>query len=150
MTIRLASNNDIDSIERIENESFSNPFKRADLLYEISENPVSENPVSKFYVLESEDRVVGYIDFWITFTSATIDKIAIEKKSRNKGFAGKLLEFSLSILKENDVEFYTLEVRKSNVAAINLYKKFGFNEVTIKKNYYDDGEDAIYMVKGLI
>ena len=145
MTIRLASSNDIDSIERIENESFSNPFKKADLLYEIS-----ENPVSKFYVLESEGRVVGYIDFWITFTSATIDKIAIEKKSRNMGFAGKLLEFSLSILKENDVEFYTLEVRKSNVAAVNLYKKFGFNEVTIKKNYYDDGEDAIYMVKGLI
>ena len=47
-------------------------------------------------------------------------------------------------------EFFTLEVRASNTAAIALYTKVGFEKVTVKTGYYKDGEDAIYMVKGLI
>ena len=44
----------------------------------------------------------------------------------------------------------TLEVRVSNTPAINLYKKLGFIVVTTKKQYYSDGEDAYYMVKGVM
>ena len=81
-TIRRATPNDIDSILVIENESFKNPFSKENLLYEIS-----ENPVSNFYILESEQQVIGFIDYWVTFDSATIDQIAIKKSERNKGFA---------------------------------------------------------------
>ena len=51
--------------------------------------------------------------------------------------------------KEDVVEFITLEVRVSNAPAIAFYKKHKFSEITIKKNYYSDGEDAIYMVRSL-
>lgn len=145
-TIRRATPNDIDSILVIENESFKNPFSKENLLYEIS-----ENPVSNFYILESEQQVIGFIDYWVTFDSATIDQIAIKKSERNKGFASFLLNSAINLLKESgEISFFTLEVRKSNAAAKALYKKFGFKEITIKSKYYDDGEDAIYMVMGLV
>lgn len=144
--IRKAKISDLDAIKEIEDESFINPFTKEDLLYEIS-----QNPVSNFLVLEKDGLVVGFIDYWVTFDSATIDQIAVKKSERNQGFAKILLEKSINDLKElGEVSFFTLEVRASNEPAINLYKSFGFQKVTIKEKYYDDGEDAIYMVKGLV
>lgn len=144
--IRKAKISDLEAIKEIEDESFINPFAKEDLLYEIS-----QNPVSNFLVLEKDDLVVGFIDYWVTFDSATIDQIAVKKSERNQGFAKILLEKSINDLKElGEVSFFTLEVRASNEPAINLYKSFGFQKVTIKEKYYDDGEDAIYMVKGLV
>ena len=144
--IRKAKISDLEAIKEIEDESFINPFTKEDLLYEIS-----QNPVSNFLVLEKDGLVVGFIDYWVTFDSATIDQIAVKKSERNQGFAKILLEKSINDLKElGEVWFFTLEVRASNEPAINLYKSFGFQKVTIKEKYYDDGEDAIYMVKGLV
>lgn len=144
--IRKAKISDLEAIKEIEDESFINPFTKEDLLYEIS-----QNPVSNFLVLEKDGLVVGFIDYWVTFDSATIDQIAVKKSERNQGFAKILLEKSINDLKElGEVSFFTLEVRTSNEPAINLYKNFGFQKVTIKEKYYDDGEDAIYMIKGLV
>ncbi len=143
--IRKATKEDLKAIKEIEDESFLNPFKENDLLYEIEENPVSE-----FDVLVVDDEIVAYLDYWITFDSATIDKIAVKKNKRNQGFAWFLLKNAIENLKKQNVEFFTLEVRKSNLPALNLYEKYGFQKVTIKEKYYEDGEDAIYMVKGLI
>ena len=143
--IRKATKEDLKAIKEIEDESFPNPFKEKDLLYEIEENPFSE-----YDVLVVDDEIVAYLDYWITFDSATIDKIAVKKNKRNRGFAGFLLKNAIENLKNQNVEFFTLEVRKSNLPALNLYQKYGFQKVTIKEKYYEDGEDAIYMVKGLI
>lgn len=144
--IRKAKISDLEAIKEIEDESFINPFTKEDLLYEIS-----QNPVSNFLVLEKDGLVVGFIDYWVTFDSATIDQIAVKKSERNQGFAKILLEKSINDLKElGEVSFFTLEVRASNEPAINLYKSFGFQKVTMKEKYYDDGEDAIYMIKGLV
>lgn len=146
MNIRKAKISDLEAIKEIEDESFINPFTKEDLLYEIS-----QNPVSNFLVLEKDGLVVGFLDYWVTFDSATIDQIAVKKSERNQGFAKILLEKSINDLKElGEVSFFTLEVRASNEPAINLYKSFGFQNVTIKEKYYDDGEDAIYMIKGLV
>ena len=146
MNIRKAKISDLEAIKEIEDESFINPFSKEDLLYEIS-----QNPVSNFLVLEKDGLVVGFLDYWVTFDSATIDQIAVKKSERNQGFAKILLEKSINDLKElGEVSFFTLEVRASNEPAINLYKSFDFQKVTIKEKYYDDGEDAIYMIKGLV
>lgn len=146
MNIRKAKISDLEAIKEIEDESFINPFTKEDLLYEIS-----QNPVSNFLVLEKDGLVVGFLNYWVTFDSATIDQIAVKKSERNQGFAKILLEKSINDLKElGEVSFFTLEVRTSNEPAINLYKSFGFQKVTIKEKYYDDGEDAIYMIKGLV
>ena len=146
--IRKATLDDIDDLLVIENKCFSDPWKKKDLQYELS-----ENPVNVFLVFEKDLEIIGFIDFMITFNSATISQIAIAPEHRNKGYARRLLDametkFPKDI--ENSVETITLEVRASNQKALNLYTKNGYEKITIKPKYYSNGEDAIYMVKRLL
>lgn len=144
---RLATIEDFDAVQALENECFKEPYSTEELLYEFK-----ENPVNKIIVAEQDGKVVGFIDFLITFTSSTIMQVAVTKDCRNNGIATQLLsEMEKSFPKEIDdlVETITLEVRESNVAAKNLYLKNGYKIVVTKSNYYKDGENAIYMLKRL-
>ena len=144
---RLARKEDFDDVQKIENECFIEPYSTEDLHYEFE-----ENPVNKIIVAVDEDVVVGFIDFLITFNSATIMQIAVTKDYRGKGIATQLLkEMENSFPKNIDdiVESITLEVRESNEAAKNLYLKNGYKIVVIKTHYYKNGENAIYMLKRL-
>lgn len=142
--VREAKRKDIPILLQIENESFAHPFQEKDFEYE-----VDSNAFSKILLLENETDTIGYADFWITFDSATICKIAIRKKYRNQGFATNLINKIVEICNENEVSTITLEVRHNNEPAINLYKKTGFVYITTKKKYYENGDDALYMVKGV-
>lgn len=143
-----ASLDNLEDILQIENNCFKCPWKKADLIYELS-----ENPINKFFLYKKENKIIGFIDFMITFNSSTISQIAVEKEYRKKGYATKLLNTMEEYLPhdgDDEVETITLEVRKSNLAAIEFYKKNGFEYIVDKPHYYSDGEDAIYMVKRLI
>ena len=59
------------------------------------------------------------------------------------------MSYLIQVAEDNKVVNITLEVRISNIIAINLYKKFGFKEVALRKYYYGD-EDAILMEKQVI
>lgn len=146
--IRPLVKKDLDRVFEIEKECFVDPWKLTDLEYELS-----GNPVNKFLVLEVNNDIVGFIDFMITFNSATISQLAITKEYRKQGF-GKLLleEMENRFPKEGEdiVENVTLEVRASNARAISLYQKNGYEVIVKKPHYYSDGEDAIYMVKRLM
>ena len=144
---RLATLSDFEAVRAIENECFKEPYSDEDLHYEFE-----GNPVNKIIVAENEGKVVGFIDFLITFNSSTIMQVAVTKEFRGNGIATQLLsEMENSFPKEIDdlVETITLEVRESNDAAKNLYLKNGYKIVVIKTNYYKDGENAIYMLKRL-
>lgn len=146
MLIRKATINDIDEIHSMET-LFVKPYTKEQVRYEIEENPTSNILLA---VKDDDPKFVcGFIDFWITFDSATICQIAVKKEYQNQGIASMLLNESYMILKANDVLFYTLEVREHNTSAVNLYLKHGFTKVTIKEQYYTNGENAIYMMKGL-
>ena len=144
---RLATLNDFDDVQKIENECFIEPYSTEDLHYEFE-----KNPVNKIIVAEDEGKIIGFIDFLITFNSSTIMQIAVTKSYRQNGVATQLLsEMEKSFPKNIDdlVETITLEVRESNEAAKNLYLKNGYRIVVIKNHYYKDGENAIYMLKRL-
>lgn len=147
--IRKATLDDIEDLLKIENECFIGPWKRKDLVYELMENPINE-----VLVLEKDMKLIGFVDYMITFNSATISQIAILPPYRGKGYARKLLEAMEKSFPEDDidnvVETITLEVRVSNEKAISLYEKNGYERVTIKPKYYSNGEDALYMVKRLL
>lgn len=143
---RLFKKEDLLGISEVENESFVEPWSKDQLISDIV-----YNPYLKTIVALNDNIVVGFVIYLITFNSSTIYQIATRKEFRNKGIASSLLnEMEKTFIKdgEDKVEFVTLEVRKSNLVAQNLYKKNGYEEITIKKNYYSNGEDAIYMVKG--
>lgn len=134
----------VEDLLLVEQDDDKEILKKKDLEYELN-----ENPVSKILVIKENNQILGYLDYWITFDSSTIFKIIIKKEFRSKGYASILLNTCIEDLKKNEVLYLTLEVRKSNENAIKLYKKFNFKEITIKEKYYNDGEDAIYMVRGI-
>ena len=144
---RFASLKDFDEVQKIENECFIEPYSTEDLHYEFE-----KNPVNKMIVAEDNGKVVGFIDYLITFNSSTIMQVAVTKSYRRYGIATQLLsEMEKSFPKNIDdlVETITLEVRESNEPAKNLYLKNGYKIVVIKNHYYKDGENAIYMLKRL-
>lgn len=147
ISIREAKLNDLSAILILENKYFKQPWKECDWIYELT-----KNPVNKVFVIEDK-KIFGFIDFMITFNSATISQIVIDEEHRHKGYAQQLLSSMETLFpKTGDdiVETITLEVRESNKNAINLYLKNGYEVITKKSHYYQDGEDAIYMVKRLL
>lgn len=132
---------------RLQNECFIHPYTLKNM-----DDEYHDNPFSNFLFALYGDEVVGYIDYLLTFNSATIMQICVDQKYRRMHIASLLLEEMENTFPkegENRVDFVTLEVRKSNIAAQELYKKFNYELVTTKRNYYEDGEDALYMVKGV-
>lgn len=147
VTIRKMIDDDLDVIEELEKVSLKAPWNKKVLSSELH-----ENPCSVILVAEVEGKIAGYLDFMITFDSATISRIAVFPEFRRLGIATRLLDEMNSICKNQDepVAWITLEVRPTNVNAVNLYLSSGYEKVTIKKAYYDDGEDAIYMMRSLV
>ena len=145
--IRAMRNEDILAVTSIEMGAFSEPWPEKEIRYELH-----ENPVSKLYVATIDNEVVGYLDFMITFDSATINRVAVDAEYRQKGIGQALLDKMIDVChKQKDaVEFITLEVRPSNTAAQALYLKNGWKQVTVKKGYYSNGEDAIYMIRSIL
>lgn len=146
MEILEAKKEDFEAIYAVEKTSTNEVMSLEELKYEFN-----ENPVSKFMILNDDNNeIVSYIDYWITFDSSTIFKIVTKDSDRNKGYAKKLLLKVIDELKKGgEVLYLTLEVRKSNFFAIKLYESLKFEKVVVKEKYYKDGEDAIYMVRGI-
>lgn len=145
MEFRFAEVKDIDSLFELEKKTFISPWTYSQFEYEIK-----ENSFSKLLLIVNEDELIGYIDYWIIFDQATINKICIKDEYRRQGLAQQLLDICFKEVKENECMVITLEVRTSNEKAIKLYQKNGFDIVLTKPQYYSDGEDAYYMVKGVI
>lgn len=146
--IRFAKKDDLKQMALIEDASFKDGhYSKDQLLYEYKENPFAK-------ILVNEDKVVnGFLIYMVTFNSATIIQIAVDPKVRRKGIATKLLnDMDKELLKQGygKVENVTLEVRSTNTHAIKLYSKNGYKKNHIKKKYYDNGDDAIYMMKVLL
>ena len=104
----------------------------------------NNNPFSKRleYVINSE--CVGYLDYSLIYDRMEIDNFLVKLEYRNNGIGSKLMSYLIDLAKGNNIINITLEVRVSNHVAINLYKKYGFVEVSIRKYYYGD-EDGILM-----
>lgn len=140
---RYAENKDVFDILSLDNENFSNNFKEAFYLEYIKNQRV--------IVAEKEENVIGYVIFNQILDEAEIYKIVVSKNFRNKQIAFKIIEFLLDELKKNDVKKIFLEVRKSNIPAISLYKKCGFINIREIIDYYTNPkEDGIMMLKEVV
>ncbi len=110
-----------------------------------------ENKISVYFVAidEETDLVVGYAGVWMMYDCANITNIAVHPEFRRTGLGSKMIELLIDISKEQKMDNITLEVRVSNVPAIELYKKHGFFEAGLRKRYYQGKEDALIMTKEL-
>src|SRR5262249_53844871 len=92
-------------------------------------------------------RLLGFLIFWLVHDELHILNVATHPSHRRRGVAWAVLEAALDRGRQNRCTLATLEVRRSNEAALSLYRAFGFRAVGIRPNYYvDEGEDAIVMV----
>lgn len=137
--IKVFTNKDVDakSLNKIENECFSAPWSEESFLS-------AEN--TRFYVYFKNDIAVGYVGIYSVLDEGYISNIAVLKEHRKNGIASKLL--SELINNEKALSFISLEVRVSNTAAINLYKKFDFLKEGERKAFYSNPrEDALILTR---
>lgn len=140
--IRKMSQTDLDAVNAIEMQAFQDPWSKQDFI-----NELESNPYSCIYVKEINGEVVAYVDLWIAYENAEIANIAVKKEFLHQGIASELMQYCLQKIQQSKCENFTLEVRVSNINAIKLYEKFGFQTVSKRKKYYADGEDAYLMVQ---
>lgn len=132
---------DIPKVVEIENLSFNTPWSEKAFNLELTNN---KNAL--YRVIRSDDRVIAYGGMWLLFDEVHITNIAVHPDFRGKGYGNIILEDMLRVSKEANMSAMTLEVRVGNVAAISLYKKYGFVSVATRKGYYQDTkEDALIM-----
>ncbi len=139
--IRDMVEDDIDAIVEIENEVFSTPWSRESFITEIR-----ENLLAKYIVAEVDKKAVGYGGIWLILTEGHITNIAVKERYRGLGIGEQLLNGLITYCMSKGINSMTLEVRKSNTIAQNLYKKYGFIDYGVRPRYYsDNNEDAIIM-----
>ncbi len=98
-----------------------------------------------------ENKLVGYICCMAVLDEASINNFAVSPAHQGKGIGKKLLQEMIALLKAKGMERLWLEVRVSNHAAYNLYKKTGFTEIFRRKDYYQNPvEDAFIMELALL
>ena len=101
-----------------------------------------------FFIAQQNGSVLGYLGISVILDEGYITNIAVFPEFRKKGIASKLLEFLFDFAKQKELSFVSLEVRESNMPAISLYKKFGFENEGFRKNFYTNPkENAIIMTK---
>lgn len=98
----------------------------------------------RFFIIKIEEKTAGYVILYDSVDVWEIMKIAVKKEHRRKGVGEELLKYISSLIHMPIM----LEVRENNIGAIEFYKKNGFEQIAIRKNYYTDtGEAAYIMVK---
>ncbi len=109
------------------------------------------NKNSNYFVAKNESlEIIGFAGVWFGFEEAHITNIVTKKSFRHLGIATKLLNCIINYCKEfENIYTLTLEVKESNTVAISLYEKFDFKKVGLRKNYYNNIENAIIMTKDI-
>lgn len=145
LIIKKMGVDDVDEVVEIENQSFSDPWKKEFFLNEIS------NALAYPLVAKLNQNVVGYSCLWIFLDELQIANIAVTPLFRKKGIGKKIMEKIISYAELNFLKRITLDVRESNKEAINLYNKFGFKTIGKRKNYYRfPVEDSLILEKILL
>lgn len=133
---------DLDAVVAIEEATFPTPWSRDSFRQELE-----RNVAARYLVAEKNGAVIGYAGAWIILDESHITNIAIAEKERGNGYGRVLTQALMQYLSNLGAAYATLEVRKSNIRAQNLYKSLGFIALGVRKRYYEDNnEDAIIMV----
>jgi ribosomal-protein-alanine N-acetyltransferase len=138
---------DISSVVEIENQCFSLPWSQSSF-----EDSLSRKD-TVFLVCEEDEKqhvIIGYIGLYVSFDEASVTNVAVSPVFRKKGYGEALVVAAKEAVKAEGADSIFLEVRVSNAPAISLYKKHGFEELGIRKKFYEHPvEDAIIMKVGI-
>ena len=105
------------------------------------------NDKTTYIVAKENNQIVGFAGIMTCLDEATLNNIVVKKSCRGRGIGGELLDTIIELCADLNMKTLTLEVDSSNIPAISLYKKFGFQNLGIRKKYYNHTSDAIIMTK---
>lgn len=144
--IREMKVEDLPTVLEIDRLSFPIPWSERTYRFELNDNQAAQLKVAE--VLEEGIlRVIGYVGFWFIVDEAHISTLAVHPAYRGQGIGEQLLQDALNAAVTRGAQVATLEVRVSNDAALNLYRKFGFEVIGERPRYYrDNNEDALLMI----
>jgi ribosomal-protein-alanine N-acetyltransferase len=146
LAFRRARPEDVGRVMEIEQEGFLHPWSR-----ELIERELG-HAWSQVLVAEdgADGPVVGYIVFWLVHDEVHVLNVATALAARRRGVGRALMEAAEGEGRRRGARIATLEVRRSNVPALSLYRAMGYRQVGVRPNYYaEENEDAIVMVKNL-
>ena len=144
MIVRAWQEKDVEQIAQMEQRCFSDPWTKEMLA------DVLKYPLYTSFLVEDGGQVCAYACLiGIPNVEATVANIAVDKAFRGKGYAKVLMDAMHERAKEIGAEECFLEVRVSNLPAISLYEKYGYQTFGVRAKYYPDGEDAYVMKKVL-
>jgi ribosomal-protein-alanine N-acetyltransferase len=133
---------DIDAVVALELASFTNPWSRDTLVWELA-----NSDVTRVYLLrDTEDRAIAFCIAWIVFDELHINTLAVSPERRRQGLATHLLREVMADAAREGARRATLEVRESNTAALELYARLGFRVTARRRGYYTNPvEDALIL-----
>ena len=112
-------------------------------------NEILYNKMSRYFIALVDNKRAAYVGSWLTIPNAEILNLFVVEQYRGLKLGKKLVDEVINVCKKEDIKMLTLEVRISNKIAIKMYEKIGFNVGTVRKNYYENNEDALLMVLDL-
>ncbi|MGH7925719.1 MAG: ribosomal protein S18-alanine N-acetyltransferase [Candidatus Binatus sp.] len=139
--IRNATARDLPRIIEIERLAFPAPWTLASFERELT-LPFSRVMVA---IPEEANSIVGFLCRWLIADECHILNVAVHPESRRLGIGTVLITEAIDEARATGANVVTLEVRRSNLAARQLYRKFEFEERRLRRHYYGPGEDAIIM-----
>lgn len=142
ITIRKMEPVDVPQIMEIESVSFGSHHWSDNSFYIEINNTLG----NYFTAINEEGKVLGYCGFWLICEEAHVTTIAVRPEFRKFKIGEMLIQSMIEQGYKKEAKWFTLEVRAGNIPAQNLYYKYGFKSLGIRKNYYqDNNEDALIM-----
>jgi [ribosomal protein S18]-alanine N-acetyltransferase len=139
--IRRMTLDDVPQVVEIDRLSFSLPWPERSFRFELAENPASRG-----WVAEAQDRIAAMLVLWLIIDEAHIATIATHPDFRRQGIGEAVMLHSLRNARVEGARRAFLEVRAGNLGAQAMYKKYGFEVVGVRPHYYrDNNEDALLM-----
>jgi ribosomal-protein-alanine N-acetyltransferase len=141
MILRDMTEADLDTVLRIEREVHAHPWTQGNFSDALRSN-------YQCRIFEDNNETLGYAVLMLAVDEAELLDIATAKQHQRHGWGRKLLEEMMALARQHAMQRMVLEVRASNAAAISLYRKSGFVDIGLRRNYYpaqNGREDAILM-----
>ena len=129
---------DIDDVVQIESEAYGEHHWAKSSFYD-----EMNNNLAKYYCAKTDEgKMVAYAGIWNIIDEAHITTIAVKPEFMRRHIGEALITKILEGCYEAKIKYLTLEVRESNIPAIELYKKYGFSSLGTRKGYYQDNDES--------
>ena len=142
VNVRRMQSGDISAVIAIETEAFSSPWTE-----EIYVQLIDQSRVELIVLEEEKAGIIGYAVLWCILDQGELANMAVSPEFRRNGLGTYLMASVLETARDRGVKTMYLEVRDSNETAVELYRRFGFSDVGLRKGYYQDPKEDARMMK---